>query len=103
MDQLPSWLPSDLSNAKLETVGPRLKLTGHAASPSTSVEDYLDVIEHSDPPGYILSRASIEGEHARGKRLCWEVVWLKAEVAERRYQDKQAARMSRFTHNEEPS
>ena len=66
---LPEWLPSDLSNAKLETVGPRLKLRGHAPHPLIALEDYIDVLEHVDPPGFILSRASIEAEHPRCKRL----------------------------------
>lgn len=96
---LPDWLPSDLSNAKLETIGPRLKLTGHAAHPHIAVEDFQDVLERSYPPGYILSRASIEAEHSRGKRLRWEVVWLKEEVAARRYAEKQAIRMSRYELN----
>ena len=100
MTDLPDWMLKDLTNPKLETVGPRIKLRGRAANSAVAMEDYLDVLEHSDPPGYTLSRASIEAEHSRGGRLCWEVVWLKAEVAERRYQEKQAARLSRFTREE---
>ena len=100
---LPDWLPFDLSNAKLETVGPRLKLRGHASDPDCALHDYRSVLMFGRPPGYVLSRASIEAEHARGKRLCWEVVWLREEVAERRYEEKQAKRMSRFIHEEEPS
>ena len=95
MADLPSWLPQDLSNAKLETIGPRLKLTGQNADPDVSLGEFLDVVWIL-PPGYVLSRARIDAEHARGKRLTWEVVWLKAEVAERRYQEKQATRMSRY-------
>ena len=100
MSSLPVWLPRDLSNPKFEVLGPRFRLKGHANHPDIAVEDFQDVLEHSDPPGYILSRANIEAEHSRGGRLCWEVVWLKAEVAERRYQEKQAARLSRFNQEE---
>ena len=101
MTDLPSWLPDYLSNPKLNTIGPRFKLRGSCADPMTARSDFTAVILFYWPPGYILSRASIEAEHSRGGRLCWEVVWLKEEVAERRYQDKQAARMSRFTHTNE--
>lgn len=96
----PKWLPTDLSHPKLEYLGPRIKLTGKDADPDVALTDYLDVVDLSCPPGFVLSRASIEAEHARGKRLCWEVVWLKAEVAERRYEAKQATRMSRFINQE---
>ena len=88
MTDLPKWLPEGLDSAKLETIGPRLKLTGRDANPMSALEDFMVVVDFADPPGYILSRASIEAEHSRGGRLCWEVVWLKEEVAERRYQDK---------------
>lgn len=100
---LPDWLPKDLSHAKLETLGPRLKLTGKHADPDMAVGDFSDVVMHFWPPGYVLSRASIEAEHARGKRLCWEVVWLREEVAQRRYDEKQSKRMSRYIHEEEPA
>ena len=89
---LPDWLPKNLLNAKLETVGPRIKLRGHASDPDIAVEEYREVLDCLDPPGYILSRASIDADHGRGKRLCWEVVWLREEVAERRYQAKQLSR-----------
>ena len=97
---LPDWLPKDLSHAKLETIGPRLKLRGAASNPDVALTDYQDVLELFNPPGFVLSRASIEAEHARGKRLCWEVVWLREEVAERRYQQSQEKLMSRFAHKE---
>ena len=96
MTDLPGWLPLDLSNAKLETIGPRLRLRGHAADPGNALHDYRSVLLFADPPGYVLSRASVEAEHARGKRLSWEVVWLREEVATRRYEEKQAMRLSRF-------
>lgn len=100
---LPDWMLKGLTCPKLETIGPRIKLRGHSPNSAVAMEDFQDVLEHSDPPGYVLSRASIESEHARGKRLCWEVVWLREEVAQRRYDEKQAKRMSRFAHEEEPS
>jgi len=100
MTGLPSWLPEDLSHAKLETIGPRLRLRGRDADPIVALQDYLDVLDHSQPEGYVLSRASIEAEHARGDRLQWEIVWLKQFVAQRRREEKQAARLSRFTVNE---
>lgn len=91
MTDLPDWLLKGLSNPKLETVGPRLRLRGHDADPKVALGDLLQMARVV-PPGYVLSRASIEAAHARGKRLFWEVVWLKEEVAERRYQERQAAR-----------
>lgn len=100
MTDLPDWLPQDLINAKLDTIGPRLRLRGHAADPDNALHNYRSVLLFGCPPGYVLSRASIEAEHARGKRLCWEVVWLKEEVAERRYQERQNTRLSRFNHEE---
>ena len=103
MNSLPEWLPRDLSNPKLETIGPRFRLRGSATDPNVAAGDFADVATMFCPPGYILSRAQIEAEHARGKRLCWEVVWLREEVAERRYQDKQAARLSRFNLEENQS
>lgn len=96
MSDLPDWLPKDLSHAKLETTGPRLRLRGRDADPVVALEDYLDVLEHAKPPGYVLSRAQIEAEHKRGKRLNWEIVWLREYVAERRYEEGQAELLSRF-------
>lgn len=97
---LPDWLPHDLNNAKLETVGPRIKLRGHDAEPDRALHNYRSVLLFGRPPGYVLSRSSIEAEHGRGKRLCWEVVWLREEVAERRYKQSQEKLMSRFAHEE---
>lgn len=53
------------------------------------------------PPGHCLANVKGAVEHKRGDRFTWQVLWIKNEVAERRYQDKQASRLSRFTHNEE--
>ena len=94
---LPDWVPFGMiKDVKLETIGPRLKLRGKHADEEVARHDFTYVIDHTTPPGYVLSRASIEAEHARGKRLCWEVVWLREEVAERRYQQSQEKLMSRF-------
>ncbi len=90
---LPDWLPGGLANPTLETIGPRIRLRGKEADPCVALDDFLEVVGGEDPPGYVLSRASIEAEHARGKRLCWEVVWLREEVAQRRYDEKQSKRM----------
>jgi len=96
MTDLPEWLQKGLTNPKCETIGPRIRLRGHSPNQAVSMEDFLDVLEGIDPPGYVLSKACIKAEHARGRRLCWEVVWLLETEANRRYQDKQAARMSRY-------
>ncbi len=99
---LPDWVPQGLGGVKIETIGPRLKLTGRHSDPTKALLDFTWSAELI-PPGFVLSRASIEAEHARGKRLCWEVVWLREEVAQRRYDEKQAKRMSRYIHEEEPA
>lgn len=93
---LPDWLPQDLSHAKFEIIGPRFKLTGSDNNPGIAIMDFTEVLDTNDPPGYILSRARIDAEHARGSRLTWEVVWLREVVAQRRYEERQATRMSRF-------
>lgn len=48
------------------------------------------------PPGYRLAKVNGTVEHKRGDRFTWQVLWVKEEVAERRYQDKQAALLSRY-------
>ena len=100
MTDFPDWMLKDLTNPHIDTPGPRIRLRGQASNPTVALEDFRDVLEHSDPPGYVLSYANLEAEHSRGKRLTWQVVWLREEVAERRYQEKQAALMSRFTQEE---
>ena len=99
MTDLPTWLQAGLTNPKVETIGPRIRLRGHSPYPNEALEDFYDVLACDGPPGFVLSRASIEAEHARGKRLNWEVVWLREEVAERRYEERQATRLSRFEVN----
>lgn len=96
MTDLPEWLPADLSNPKLETIGPIHRLRGRDADPEVAMGDFLEVVDLANPPGYIFSRAFIKAQHARGRRLTWEVIWTKKEEADQRYQDKQAARMSRY-------
>jgi hypothetical protein len=114
MTELPEWVkelglkgriqydePLDLSRPVATTL---IRLRGshpHTATGACALADVLDLADDYMPEGYRLSHVSGGVEHARGHRFTWLVTWIKNEVAERRYQDKQAARMSRFTHNEE--
>jgi len=63
--------------------------------------DLTRVLQDGRPPGHSLAKVTGVVEHSRGHRFTWQVLWVTSVEAERRYQEKQAKRMSRFVNQRE--
>ncbi len=90
--EVPDWLPQDLSNPKYDERGPRKRIRGSNKNGDIACEDFVDVLEVADPPGYLLNQAILSADHGRGKRLNWTVEWVSESYAERQFERKQLSR-----------
>ena len=103
MADLPEWVKALNLKSKIKYDEPpgMVFLQGSSAGIAEGRLDLSSVLSEGWAPGYRLSRVSGGVEHSRGHRFTWRVTWITAEEAERRYQEKQAARMSRFANEGE--
>jgi len=102
MTDLPEWVKALQLEGRVryDEFSSTIRLKGSNSFCHKGASDLATVLDQAAPPGYRISKVSGAVEHERGHRFTWTVIWLNAEEAERRYQDKQAARLSRFNHEE---
>jgi hypothetical protein len=103
MNDLPDWLPKGLSHAKYDEPGDRIRIRGSNFYPGLAQLDLLSVLQTPAPEGYQFSKCRADVEHKNSRRLSWSVTWIRTSVAEAHWHRKQATRMSRFIHHEEPA
>ncbi len=105
MADLPDWVQALELGGKVQYDEPpdTIRLRGsHVDDMQGALQLSIVLEEGYYQEGYIISRVRGGTEHSRGgHRFTWQVLWITEEVAERRYQEKQATRMSRYAQEEE--
>ena len=105
MADLPEWVKELGLGGKVQYDEPpdMIRLRGsHVDSMQGALQLAIVLEEGHYRGGYVLSRVRGGVEHSRGgNRFTWQVLWITEEEAARRYQEKQATRMSRYAQEEE--